>query len=88
LHEQVADALVLMTQDADALVRRSATEVLGDVSPAASARSLNALLEDPSPRVREAAKIALQRQHLLFGNAPVEHRDPLEFAQSVLTDFI
>ena len=88
LQEQVADALVLMSQDADALVRRSAAEILGDVSPAAAARSLTALLEDPSPRVRDAAKIAMQRQQLLFGHDSAESHNNLEFTQSVLTDLI
>lgn len=67
LQELVAEALVQMTQDGDALVRRTAAEVLGSVSLAASGRPLAALLEDPSPRVREAARNSLQK---LQGTTP------------------
>lgn len=87
LHEEIADALVLMTQDVDALVRRTAAEILADVSPAASGRSLCALLEDASPRVREAARMSLQRQQQLFGFHREAHPESLSLtAPSVLSD--
>lgn len=83
LHEQVADALVLMTQDTDALVRRTAAEVLGEVSAAASARPLTALLEDPSPRVREAARHSLRRIQEALTSVPSVGQEELELLVSV-----
>ena len=65
LQEQALDALLVMVQDSDTLVRRTAIEVLATTLLPASVEALSEALKDPSPRVRDAAAKALQQLRLL-----------------------
>lgn len=60
LHEHVVPALLVMLEDSDSLVRRTALEVLEGVSAPEVRTVVRLLTEDPSPRVREAAVKTLQ----------------------------
>jgi hypothetical protein len=61
LQIQVAGAVVQMAADSDNLVRRTAADVLGRIPTHESAAALLELLHDASPRVRQAAELALSR---------------------------
>ena len=60
LQTKVFPALAAMLADEDAMVRRTAAEVLGHVVTAESFEALLAMRSDPSPRVREAADAAIE----------------------------
>ena len=55
----VVPEILAMTQDEDAFVRRKAAELLEAIDGSEAINALAALLEDDSPRVREAAMQAL-----------------------------
>lgn len=59
LHHDTVDGLAKMLQDSDVLVRRTAVEVLGLIHTPRSVDLLLTLVEDPSPRVREEIRKAL-----------------------------
>jgi HEAT repeat protein len=52
-----------MLSDADSQVRRTAAEVLADIPNAEVVAGLSTLLNDASPRVREAAEQSLDEIH-------------------------
>ena len=57
----VTEALIEMLFDSDSIVRRAVAEILGSVPTPAVVGALETLLEDSSPRVREAAEASLQQ---------------------------
>jgi HEAT repeat protein len=59
LHEQFASAFVALTDDSDALVRRTGAEVLATMTQPEARRALERLLDDPHSRVRDTARAAL-----------------------------
>jgi hypothetical protein len=59
----VQACLLSMLSDADSQVRRTAAEVLADIPNAEVVAGLSALLNDASPRVREAAEQSLDEIH-------------------------
>jgi HEAT repeat protein len=65
LAREVQACLLVMLADADTHVRRTAAEVLGDIPNAEVVAGLAALLNDSSPRVRDAAERSLEeiRRH-------------------------
>ncbi|HVV99383.1 MAG TPA: HEAT repeat domain-containing protein [Planctomycetaceae bacterium] len=66
LQLQVADTIVRLVEDPDALIRRTAVEILSTIPTPESFQALERMLEDPSVRVREEAARSLQqirRQH-------------------------
>lgn len=64
---EVAPALLVMLDDDDALVRRTAVEVLADVGVVEIQEVLIDRLKDDSPRVRDAAKKSLERWNETYG---------------------
>ena len=64
LAHEVQGCLVMMLSDADTQVRRTAAEVLGDIPNAEVVAGLTVLLNDSSPRVREAAERSLEEIRL------------------------
>jgi len=50
-----------MARDQDALIRRTAAEILGDLAATESFETLTGLVKDPNPRVRDAAERALTK---------------------------
>jgi hypothetical protein len=70
LQNEVGDTLLMLTHDADALVRRTAAEVLEHVPTQSAADALHRLLNDPHPRVRETAAAALRRGHTSLATSP------------------
>jgi len=63
LAHEVKSCLLIMLLDVDSQVRRTAAEVLADVPIADVVAALTASLNDPSPRVREAAEQSLDEIH-------------------------
>jgi hypothetical protein len=63
LVNDVQASLVSMLSDPDSQVRRTAAEVLVDIPTAEVVAGLSALLNDASPRVREAAEQSLDEIH-------------------------
>jgi hypothetical protein len=63
LAHEVQSSLLMMLSDADTQVRRTAAEVLADLPNAEVVAGLSALLNDQSPRVREAAEQSLEAIH-------------------------
>lgn len=63
LIEHFEDAVIALSDDADALVRRIAVEALGELSSPKSRAVLGRLLNDPHPRVRAAAEAVAGRHH-------------------------
>jgi hypothetical protein len=63
LAREVQSCLLLMLSDADSQVRRTVAEILADIPNANVVAGLTALLNDPSPRVREAAEQSLEAIH-------------------------
>ncbi len=63
VHERALDGLLIMVQDSDALVRRTAVEVLAHLSSPVALETLTECLNDPSIRVREAATRSLRSIH-------------------------
>jgi HEAT repeat protein len=59
MHTKVVPSLLAMLDDEDQLSRRTGIEILGHVPTREVAASLQLLLEDPSPRVRDDAARAL-----------------------------
>jgi HEAT repeat protein len=59
LQMQLADAFLVMARDSDNHVRRTATEVLGTIRSREAVELLLELTHDPSPRVRDAAVVAV-----------------------------
>lgn len=70
LVEHFEDAILALSDDADALVRRTAAEALGELSSPNARAVLGRLLNDPHPRVRAAAEIAAARH----SGSPLESR--------------
>lgn len=74
---KVLDALLLMIADSDALVRRTVVEVLGTTPAAVALETLSEALNDPSPRVREAAsRSLLQLRSLKPAAIPANETQP------------
>ena len=68
MHLKVVPALIEMLADDDAMVRRTAVEVLGSIRSADSMRAIQGMIDDESLRVREtAAKILEQAKTLPVG---------------------
>ncbi len=61
LIEHFEDAVIALSDDADALVRRIAAEALGELSSPKAQAVLGRLLNDPHPRVRAAAEAVAGR---------------------------
>jgi HEAT repeat protein len=61
LHLQVLPALISLLQDEDDMVRRVIAEILGHVANPEVVSSLEAIISDPNPRVREIAEQSLTR---------------------------
>jgi len=61
LQAQVFPALAAMLTENDTTIRRTAAEILGHVATAESYEVLLSVQDDPSPRVREAAKASIQQ---------------------------
>jgi len=61
LETEVAEALIEMLYDSDSIVRRAVAEILASVPTPAVVGALESLLEDTSPRVREAAEESLRQ---------------------------
>ncbi len=55
MHGEIVPALLAMLEDEDPLVRRTAIEVLAEVPSGEAIKALADHLNDPSPRVRDAA---------------------------------
>jgi HEAT repeat protein len=75
LTHEVQPCLVAMLSDADSQVRRTAAEVLVDLPNAEVVAALSGVLNDSSPRVREAAEQSLDAIHKR-GLTPVQHAAP------------
>lgn len=61
LHTKVFYSLSMMLSDDDAMIRRTAAEILGHVVTTESYEVLLSVRDDPSPRVREAANTAIDQ---------------------------
>jgi HEAT repeat protein len=64
LEEDVVSALVALTSpdgEPDAGVRRAAVSALGQLAASGAKSAVQAAEDDPDPRVRDAARIALRR---------------------------
>ena len=61
LHLQVLPAFIALLQDEDDMVRRVVVEILGHVANPEVVSSLEAIISDPNPRVREIAEQSLTR---------------------------
>ncbi|MCG6154483.1 HEAT repeat domain-containing protein [Rubinisphaera margarita] len=61
LHTEVTPALLELLQDNDTIVKRVVAEILGDIPTRQVAGRLQELLDDSSPRVREAAAASLAK---------------------------
>ena len=61
VQKQVAGTLIELLQDEDAVVRRTAIEILGTVPAPEVLQALQPALDDPSPRVRAAAEHSVQQ---------------------------
>ena len=68
MYLKVVPALIEMLEDENAMVRRTAVDVLGSVRSADSMDAIQGMLDDESLRVREtAAKILEQANTLPIG---------------------
>jgi hypothetical protein len=76
LTHEVQPCLVAMLSDADSQVRRTAAEVLVDLPNAEVVAALSGVLNDSSPRVREAAEQSLDAIQKR-GLTSVQHAAPL-----------
>lgn len=65
MQNDVLGAVVAMLDDGDSLVRRTGAEVLGTMSGLEATLALQNALDDPSPRVRDAVRRALEQTHQL-----------------------
>lgn len=63
LHAKAIGSFVRMLADDDAMIRRTAVEVLADIRTKDSVKALKLALEDTSSRVRDAAKKALEQMN-------------------------
>ncbi len=71
LHTQVTPALLELLQDNDTILKRVVAEILADVPTRQVALRLQELLDDSSPRVREAALASLTKiNQQLAGSSP------------------
>jgi hypothetical protein len=61
LHIKAIATFIEMLEDDDAMIRRTAVEILATISTDESANALRSVLDDSSARVREAARSALER---------------------------
>ena len=74
MQDDVLDALLVMARDADNVVRRTAAEVLGQISSPAAIEMLLELKRDVSARVREAAAAGLAELKGAHDRSPVAQR--------------
>jgi hypothetical protein len=61
LHLAAISTFIEMLEDGDAMIRRTAVEILATIPTEESAHALRLVLDDSSARVREAARSALER---------------------------
>lgn len=60
LHTHFPEAFIAMTEDLDPMVRRTGVEILRTIPTPESYRTLEGLRDDPHPRVRAEAGVALE----------------------------
>jgi len=72
VQEPMLETFVKLLEDEDILVRRTATEVVGQIVDQRSLDALQKMVDDPNPRIREIAQKAIDRLKLELAGAVSE----------------